>query len=141
MYQVSTEDFCREVAARINLDSEIILEIVGGIANLYLEKALQSDGIFEIETLGLISSAIPKRVLLNEIENCSGVSAETSEQILFAMQETLKDLCVRNSIVQSGNKIFIEALGEFEVKDIIASLFHLKYCDPVRSFYHKFLLS
>jgi hypothetical protein len=141
MQVIRTEDFCREVAERLKIDPRWILEIVGCMANLYLEESLRTNGIFEAETDGFSSLAIPRDRLIIEIRNCSGASLEMSNTILVAMQEVLKDLFIRDGIAQSDHSITIESLGKFEIRDIKRSLFYLRYCDPARSSYDDFLIS
>ena len=141
MQRINLEEFCSEVAAEVNLNLLFIQEGAGGITNLYLEKALESGGIFETESDGLCSPAVPQDSILREIQNCSGASVEMSRKILAAMQKVLKRYFVEDVHVKVGKPISIASFGEFEAKNQELSSFHLRYCDPALSDYNEFLLT
>ena len=95
--EVGARDFCARMAsapalAGLNVHPQQLLEVLGGIANLYDEKSMEMElDEFQVNTeSGFASSYVPLQTILMEIGYASGYKERACAQILSAMESTLR---------------------------------------------------
>ena len=145
---IDLEEFSREAAqdpaiVDLHLGPEQIQEAIGGVANLYLEKAIklkvkelnvQTNHAFASRYVGLGD-------VVQEIRNCTGVSRAASERILVAMENTLRKAFLKSGPFKSnpGPPLLFRPLGKIQPKDLESSSYHLTFTDPAADHEHLFL--
>jgi hypothetical protein len=144
--EIALEEYCKKVSYVCGEDARIvpdqILEVVGGLANLYLEKII-SLGVnrLRFETWGAFASKhIDIPGILIEIGNCAGTDTDRSKIILHAMQHSLihKFKTLESPNIERPRLLF-RPLGVFEVIDFKDSRYFLTYSDPAD--YKNFLIT
>ncbi len=118
---------------------EAVKEILGGIVNLYLEIAIEKNGVFEFETKDLSCKEIPKESILQEIINCTSCKQKDSPKIHRAIVEALVKICKKHGATKKGSKIIVWPIGKITVLDIKKPLFKFTYEDPGKDDYDLFL--
>jgi len=144
---IDLEEFSREAAqdpaiVDLHIGPEQIREAIGGVANLYLEKAIklkvkelnvQTSHAFASQYVGLGD-------VVQEIGNCTGVSAAASERILTAMENTLRNAFLKSGRFKSNpGRLLFRPLGKIQLKDLESSSYHLTFRDPAADHEHLFL--
>jgi 3',5'-cyclic AMP phosphodiesterase CpdA len=136
--QIDLERYCEDVAAygdasQAQVEPEQVLEVVGGLANLYLEKAIQrGEPELRVATSdGFASEFVSRAAVLQEIMNCSGVTDPgRKETILSGMNRALRDAFSRHERLVPGNSLLFRPFGRMAVIDPATSRYELAYRDP-----------
>lgn len=139
---IRTEDFCEVVGCALNIPAEFVLEALGSLANLYLEKAIQTDGVLETEVrLAFASAQVLLATIIRELQNSTGFDFCRAQTLLSTMQAVLKKKCEELAVTKPGDAIDTEFLGRFTVIDLPSSCYMLAFTDPAKPHYSSFLLN
>ncbi len=129
--EVGARDFSARMAtapalAGLNVQPQQLLEVLGGIANLYDEKALEL-GVeeFQADTEHAFSSAyVPLETILMEIGYASGYKQRACTQILSALEWTLRSYFDSK---ESNATLNLKFLGILQPISLENSTYHLHY--------------
>lgn len=144
--EIEIEKYCGKASSACGEDARIvpeqILEVVGGLANLYLE-AIIGLGVrrLKFETWEAFASKyMDLPAILVEIGNCAGTDIDRSKIILHAMQGSLIDIfkTLESPDIKRPRLLF-KPLGIFEAIDLKDSRYFLTYSDPAD--YKSFLIT
>jgi Dyp-type peroxidase family len=144
--EIKISSFCDEVSsdpAVYRVTPEQILEVLGGLANLYLGKLI-SRGLKECKVAtesAFASDLVTVPEIRQEIANCSGATDGRVDAIFRGMQKTLQNAFERQEKSAQGSVLLFEPLGTFEVIELRESRYFLTYRDPAAEDYAKFLFN
>jgi serine/threonine protein kinase len=141
--EIHVAKFCEAVSKRSGVLFEQVLDAIGGIAGLYLEKLIEQRGsqLSVTTTHAFASRQVPLKQLLREIQNCSGVNPKKSRMILAGMEEVLRREFRKNEVFQPRKPLIFAPFGSMEVLDLEKSIYRLNVCDPAAENYRNFLLN
>jgi hypothetical protein len=102
--ELKLDEFCRRAADRPELQSRVLFQqlvsVMTGIAVLYARAARKQyrergvpgeRGVLAVKTQhAFASELVPRDLLLKEIGRCAGVNSKTSDDILTALEQTLR---------------------------------------------------
>lgn len=144
-HEIDVLRYCDEVSGNPMVHMvtpEQILEVLGGLANLYLGQLI-CQGAKELRVAtesAFASKYVSVTEVVQEIENCSGVKGSRRDAIFEAMQQALRAEFEEQEMSGIGNTLVLRPLGTFEVIDLDKSQYFLTYRDPAADDYPMFLL-
>jgi hypothetical protein len=157
MKKYEVEKFCDDVSISCEesfrsftnkmpiITPEQVIEAIGGISNLYLEKLIErksKEMTFKTHsTFASRELKIKKSEVIKEISNCSGVSLERSKTLLENMQNNFAKKFMALQDRNSKEPIMLEPLGIFRINNLAAQKYLVHYADPAANNYKNFLLS
>lgn len=126
------DEFCRRAAQQPHLKGKVLPQqfesVMSGIAVLYaLAARKQHRGGLQVQTKrAFASELVPQDVLLREIGRCAGVGRQSSEEILSALEETL-----RSSFSSSAKHAALSGIATIEPIDLAQSRYLLHFNDLI----------